>query len=347
MNNSPFLSVNFVNVILETLENLNVSRAQALKGTYITEEQISKEHYLIPINDIRQLFENGVEHTGLDPEWLGYICGKNANVNAYGAPGFAALSEQNFGRALAIAEKYMSVVFPAFHLSTEEDEDYIYVYLREQMALTELERKICLCSFLGSARAMINTLLRGNRQVHNGADVRVELPFEKLDFLDNDSLFPESEIVYYTEEASFRLPKEVLAHELHLANRYVADKYIKECDQLLGKNRVHLVTKIREQLMASEYEFPNMEFFANQFHVSSRTLHRLLREEGYSYRTLLKEVKMLRASKLFETTQKSITEVADLLGYSDSSNFTEAFKNTFARTPRAYIKEHNRVYKTN
>ena len=336
MKDSPFLSVRFVNVILETLEDLGVEQALVLENTNITQELLAKDHYIFPFSSIQQIFINGVIHSGMSPEELGFRCGKRGNINAYGPPGMAALSENNFGKALDIAQKYISIVLPSFDIVREDTDTHVILRLKENIAMSEIAKRICLCSFIGSCQSMIQTLV-GNADSIDRTDVSIILPFEELHFLTNDKDLSKNNLVFNADEPRFIFPKLGLHLPMPLANKFVAKQSLEECEKLKSKNRVHLVTHIRNELMVSEYDFPSLEDFAWRFNVSSRTLHRLLSDEGYSFRSLLREVKMVRAKQLFKKSQISVTEVADILGYADTANFTKAFKTTYGETPKSYL----------
>ncbi len=70
--------------------------------------------------------------------------------------------------------------------------------------------------------------------------------------------------------------------------------------------------------------------------VNPRTLHRRLSEHGESYRSLLQSVRMELAERYLVRDGYNITEAAFLLGYSDSSAFSRAFKSWFGVTPSEY-----------
>ena len=72
--------------------------------------------------------------------------------------------------------------------------------------------------------------------------------------------------------------------------------------------------------------------------ISSRTLHRRLSEQGKSFRSLLKDVRMELAARYLIKDRYNATEVAFLLGYSDSSAFSRAFKSWFGVAPSEFCK---------
>lgn len=69
--------------------------------------------------------------------------------------------------------------------------------------------------------------------------------------------------------------------------------------------------------------------------LGSRTLQRRLEGEGVSYRALLDDVRMDRARALIRDTDAPLSDIADLVGYSDPAHFTRAFRRRFGIPPSA------------
>ncbi len=72
--------------------------------------------------------------------------------------------------------------------------------------------------------------------------------------------------------------------------------------------------------------------------MSNRTLRRRLREEATSYREVLDEVRTGLACHYLEKEKRGIDEVASLLGFSDPSAFTKAFRRWTGRTPADFVR---------
>jgi AraC-like DNA-binding protein len=96
----------------------------------------------------------------------------------------------------------------------------------------------------------------------------------------------------------------------------------------------NLSARLREwlstQLVGAE---AGAEGAARAMHVSVRSLHRLLREEGTSYRDLLDRLRRDRATALLSHPRYSVGEVAFLLGFAELSSFYRAFKRWTGQTP--------------
>jgi AraC-like DNA-binding protein len=77
---------------------------------------------------------------------------------------------------------------------------------------------------------------------------------------------------------------------------------------------------------------------AAQFSISGRTLRRRLREEGTSYQEVVDDVRAELARDYLTHQKRGIEEVALLLGFSDSSAFTKAFRRWTGRTPSDFAR---------
>lgn len=83
---------------------------------------------------------------------------------------------------------------------------------------------------------------------------------------------------------------------------------------------------------------PDMARTAKAIGMSRRSLHRHLQNQGTSFREILDDTRKQLAELYIRQPHLSITEVAFRLGYSDSSNFSRAFKRWFGRSPYDYRK---------
>jgi AraC-like DNA-binding protein len=75
-----------------------------------------------------------------------------------------------------------------------------------------------------------------------------------------------------------------------------------------------------------------------------RTLNRRLKRSGLGFRSMTNEVRFEIARQLLEDTQVSLTEIAAVLGYSEASAFTRAFRRWSGQTPISWRIDarHNR-----
>ena len=81
---------------------------------------------------------------------------------------------------------------------------------------------------------------------------------------------------------------------------------------------------------------PSQELIAGDLSVSNRTLQRKLKDEGTSFMELLQDTRLQLARKYLRQPGRSVVETAYLLGFSEPSTFSRAFKRWTGRAPAEY-----------
>lgn len=81
---------------------------------------------------------------------------------------------------------------------------------------------------------------------------------------------------------------------------------------------------------------PNQETIAESMHVSLRSLQRRLNKEETNFKTLLETTRQELALHYIRETHRTLGEITYLLGFSEPSNFTRAFKRWTGKTPAEY-----------
>ena len=80
----------------------------------------------------------------------------------------------------------------------------------------------------------------------------------------------------------------------------------------------------------------NEEVVAGSLNMSLRSLQRKLSDENVSYKELLESTRMTLALEYIKLPKYSINEITYLLGFSEQSNFSRAFKRWTKQTPTSY-----------
>jgi AraC-like DNA-binding protein len=99
------------------------------------------------------------------------------------------------------------------------------------------------------------------------------------------------------------------------------------------------VQKVRHLLRSQTDEACTAETLALRLHVSTRTLHRQLREEGASLLELKDEARRDRAIELLNRTNRPIKQVAHAVGYRNEKSFARAFKEWTGESPGRFREQ--------
>ncbi len=81
---------------------------------------------------------------------------------------------------------------------------------------------------------------------------------------------------------------------------------------------------------------PSQQQVAEALHISNRTLQRKLKDEGTSFSDLLQDTRLQLARRYLDQGSRSVVETAYLLGFSEPSTFSRAFKRWTGRSPAEF-----------
>lgn len=96
-------------------------------------------------------------------------------------------------------------------------------------------------------------------------------------------------------------------------------------------------TRVQQALLTALPDgAPSKSAIARTLGMSARNLQRHLAEEGTSFKDLLNDARMTLSRNYVEEGRLSVTEIAFVLGFADTSTFSRAFKRWTGRSPREY-----------
>ena len=100
------------------------------------------------------------------------------------------------------------------------------------------------------------------------------------------------------------------------------------CQRELEKltSRESLSTRVRRIMLEKQNGFPSLNVTARLCHMTPRTLHRRLIDEGTAFKEILEDVRHMLAVEHLKSGHLTIQEIAYTLGYTDLANFRRAFK---------------------
>jgi len=138
-------------------------------------------------------------------------------------------------------------------------------------------------------------------------------------------------IVFATRDLDIRIPG---------ADPMVRDLLEQRIQQLKGSQGSQFSDDIRRLLrLRLTNTRCSAEEIADLLAMHRRTLSRRLKGSGMGYRAITNEVRFEIARQLLEGTQVSLAQIAAVLGYSEASAFTRAFRRWSGKTPKSWRGE--------
>ena len=100
-----------------------------------------------------------------------------------------------------------------------------------------------------------------------------------------------------------------------------------------------MVLRVRDLLREALPALPDQQEIADRLHLSPRTLHRRLEEEGSSFRAIRNALRRDLALTRLTRSRDSVGNIGAMLGYADPSAFYRAFVEWTGMSPQQYRKQ--------
>ena len=107
------------------------------------------------------------------------------------------------------------------------------------------------------------------------------------------------------------------------------------------RKQIELIKEMKKYMAEHLSEHHDIRKLAEAYHINVHTLRKTFKDiYGVAIYRWLKEYRMECSAKLLLETRQSILEIANQVGYSNPSKYTEAFVKSFGITPQKYRKSH-------
>lgn len=269
------------------------------------------------------------------PAGLGLEVGTRYHFSVYGVWGYGLISSKSGLEALALAVRFLPLTFAFTIITVHREADLIHLRFGAPDLEAHLQR------FLVERDMAAAAILLS--EITSGKFALERIGFEAATPSLHNNRMPAK--VYgaspeFGADTNCLVFREAsLQQALPQANPLTAAMCEQMCNQLMERRRVRVGTStmIRQYLNAIPGDAPaDLATMARMLNASPRTLKRRLQEEGTSFTKLLAESRANLAQELMRDKSLALTDIADQLGFSDLSSFSQAFKRWLGVSPRAF-----------
>ena len=251
----------------------------------------------------------------------------------FGALGYSMLASNTLRTALERVERYHRFLSDELFIKLNETEEgltYTLIFNQEKRNIPERNDAIL---------AVTMSMCRMN-YIEDLAPVSVTLTHPKPSCSARFYEYFRSPVVFEAPANSLTLPIEAVDKNLPGSNPQLAElndqvmiEYLTQLDQ------GHIIQKVKAVII-DQLPSGNVtdESVARELYMSSRKLQRQLRSDDTTFTTLLNEIRQDLAQRYLREQDISLTEIAFLLGFSESSAFSRAFKRWMGVSPSEYRK---------
>jgi len=330
----------FVRAIVRAYEGYGKSPAAALMQAQITPRELRDPAARVTAAQFEQL--SGFAMQELDDEALGWF-GRRLPWGSYGMLCRASLGAPALGVAIKRWCRHHRLLTEDILLELTVSGGIATVSIQEQRELGAL-REFCLVSSLRFLHGYASWAIDSRITL-----VAAAFPFEPPPHRDAYPLMFEGELAFGAARASYSFDARYLGLPLQRDERALRTMLRRALpltvlqyrrDRLLGQ-------RVRELLRAHpEAGAGTAEALAARLHLSSRTLHRQLQEEGVSLQALKDQVRHEQAADQLRRTKRPIKQIALAVGFLNEKSFSRAFRAWAGVTPGVFRRQQARALLT-
>jgi AraC-like DNA-binding protein len=323
------MSFAFARGLIEALEAMGIARAELLRGTSLSEAELTSSARTQTLAQLDELVERALELTG-EPA-LGLQWWDRATFSSFGAVAHALSVARNFRSGVEHLARYWPL-FSSLPLFYARDEpDFCRVSLVRYSPSLKAHR-----AYMESVAFTLRRLLRQYVGIE-GVPVSIAFDFPAPPYAAMYELTLGCPIRFDAPVTEIVVTR---AHALHPQPNYIADleaRLLEYADSLLAQHGFDgLSARVLRLLRASpDAHRLNMEEIASQLGLSGRTLRRRLQAEGTPYPALVQRVQREQAEAMLLDPTRSVKQVAHALGFADASAFHRAVRRWTGKSPTA------------
>lgn len=331
----PAVPVMYALLILDVARDLGAETADVLARAGIPASLVDDPAGRLSANQAATLLLSAIKVTG-EPGF-GYEIALRSTASSHGIMGYGLLSSSTIRGAIELGVDYLGLLLPMLAMELREEGDpegdgVASIVVTETVPLRETRRAVFDLFLVGLAR------LGPGLSEHRARLDEIEMWFddeERPYFSRYRDKLPTARFGMGSNQ--IRFPVTHLNLGPNTANpvtaRMVEDQCRRELEELGFAG--DLVEQVRALLMSGATAF-NLESAARAMHLSARTLRRRLTEHGTTFQQLVGVIRRAESTRLLRTTSLSLDQLADRLGYSDTSNFARAFQKWTGMTPGTF-----------
>ncbi|MBK5373677.1 MULTISPECIES: AraC family transcriptional regulator [unclassified Pseudomonas] len=328
-------SAAFVNHVLDVAERHGCDGDWLLNQIGLAREQLADSMLRVPMRHVRALLDLTARVSNL--AHFGLLVGAAVRPGTYGALGYVLMTSPTLGESMNMILRFGKIVYDCPSSQTRIVISDGRVTLEHQR-ISELEpycalhQEALLVGWAAFGRWLIasNAPMLEVRMMHSpiGDTALYEHFFGcpvQFDAGSNALVFAESLLSSRIHGADPRAHRNMLLEaDWQMCLAYPA---------LTATDRLRAL--LTEQLPSGDFSLKSL---ASQLAISPRTLQRKLAVEGENFNQVLENLRMELADHYLRRTDSSIMDIALLLGFSQASSFSHAFRQAHGISPAEYRK---------
>lgn len=317
-------------LLVDQLAAEGVSPKEALAGVGVSERAVRSPDARISLNQMMVSHQNALR-LSRDPAFA-FRLGLRCHVPAHGMYGFALLSSTNFRRTIDFALRYNQLAASMVHLDFSETPTHGVWTITPlaHPAMTPRLYRYLVEFHIGIHLALHRDVMDAS---FDAQQIRVTYgpPESPTDYAEMFGC----PVVFNQADNQILFDVGWLSRRPELGNEATFRTVLKICDELIEelRLRIGLAGRVRQFLLVNLMRSVRIADVAKHFDVSARTLRRKLQDENTTYSRLVDDLRRDLAIKYLRETVMTVDDIGLALGFSEPTNFRQAFRRWTGTTP--------------
>ena len=318
---------------MQAILNIDPFEMYRQAGIKVSEDGVAG--HFVSARQVLNLVHQAMELLGMP--YLGLPMGNLMTVTHHGMAGLAVVTQPTLLDSGRVLERFFRELFPPLELSIHLEGQRGRLQIDENLSLapyTHFFIELNLVSFYNIFADLVG------RDPAKMPD-RLELNYPDPGWGHIYRRYFQCPVVFNAGRNALSGPSFLADVDMPLANRLMAMTAEKSLFESIPTRAIQLVPLRLRRLLVRYYgAFPSLENAARELGMSGRTMRRKLAEDGTSYQQELNHVREKFAREYFIRGGESVTELAHLLGFADSSAFAKAFRSWTGLSPTDFMQQH-------
>ena len=262
---------------------------------------------------------------------LGLRIGRCAKPQHFGVVGYLAASCSGLGQALMRYRRFQTLLVSNLDIQVSRQGEVIrYSWGEGEHHTTPLASEFGVAAFVNLYQALIGQAI---------APSAIEIPYARPPEAAIYEALMGCPVRFEAPCHALEMPASLLAMRITSSDPYMRGLFDQQAQAMLAQQPRpdRFIEQLQQQMMVALQEGePSAAVLASSMNCSLRSFYRQLALHGLRYRTLLGDVRFKLARMYLVDPRLSLAEIALLLGYSEQSAFTRAFRAWSGSTPQGY-----------
>lgn len=314
--NNVYIQSEYLRVLANVLESELGAKQKGLIDTLVNDAGIDTQ---VDFKHLKKILDVVFE---LDsPNRLAMLYGASLLPSKHGFLGYAIKSSANLEEALNITVKYVSTRITIFQVDLLIEGDDAVIVFTENVTRSRYTDFVLIAMLISFYRVGMEMFPDANSSSFDSA----AMVFNSLKMKAENPNIRGLNIKFSQARNETRFDRSFLGQKLSTRDDdlyHLALTQVKGCEDVDAS-----LVGVVKTFVRRDYGFSStLEDLAEEMCVSPRTLKRRLSDANISYREILKQVRKERAIHLLSEGEMNIDEIAEAVGYADTSNFCKAFR---------------------